>query len=147
MPYVQLIYQIVYATKYRRHTMIKPGRKALFEFMKALMINKGCYVYAINGVGDHLHIVAHIHPSVAIASLVKDLKLASTDYIKKEKLFPDFRGWQPGYGAFTYSVEAKSNLIAYVKNQEAHHGVISSKDEFIKLLSDHEIEYDEKFLE
>lgn len=147
MPYVQLIYQIVYATKYRRHTLIKPGRKELFEFMRLFLIGKGCHVYIINGVGDHLHIITHIHPTLAIATLVKDLKLASTDHIKKEKLFPNFRGWQTGYSAFTYSVEARFHLITYVRNQEAHHGLLTSKEELIKLLSENEVEYDEKFLE
>lgn len=147
MPYCQIIYQIVYATKYRQHTLIKRDRKSLFEFIATLLKNKGCYVYEVNGVSDHIHIVTHLHPSVALASLVKDVKLASTKFIKQNKLFPDFNGWQDGYGAFTYSVNSKSNLVAYVKNQEVHHGVITSKDEFIKLLSEHEIVYDEKYLE
>lgn len=147
MPYVKLIYQIVYCTKYRKHTLIKPGRDVLFNYMRSVLESKKCHVFEINGVGDHLHIVTHIHPTVAIASLVKDLKLASTDFIKREKLFPDFFGWQPGYAAFTYSIESLGHLIAYVKNQEAHHGLISSKEELVKLLSEHEVEYEEKWLE
>lgn len=147
MPYTQLIYQIVYTTKYRQYTLIQPGRSQLFEFMKSFLIGKGCYVHEINGVEDHLHIVTHIHPSLALASLVKDLKLASTDFIKKNKLFPAFKGWGRGYGAFTYSIDSKAHLIAYVKNQETHHRIVNSKEELIKMLSDHEIEYDEKYLE
>ena len=100
-------------------------------------------MYRINGVEDHLHIVTHIHPTVALASLVKDIKLASSAFIKEKKLFSDFDGWQDGYAAFTYSIEAKDNLIEYVKNQEEHHKTKSFREE---LIQQHQIEFDEKYL-
>ncbi|MBO6571590.1 MAG: transposase [Balneola sp.] len=78
-------------------------------------------MYQINGVEDHIHILTHIHPSVALSQLVKDIKLASSFYIKENKLFFGFHGWQEGYGAFTYSLKEKERLINYVKNQEEHH--------------------------
>ncbi|MGC9331002.1 MAG: hypothetical protein ACP5DZ_03890 [Bacteroidales bacterium] len=54
--------------------------------------------------------------------------------------------WQDGYGAFTYSFKEKDRLIQYVKNQRGHHKVKSFKEEFIELLREHEIEFDEKYL-
>ena len=35
-------------------------------------------------------------------------------------------------------------MIEYVKNQQEHHKTISFRDEFIGLLKDHDIEFDEK---
>jgi hypothetical protein len=58
-------------------------------------------LYRINGVEDHLHILTHIHPTVALSSLIKDIKLASNTWIKQENLFPAFKGWQEGYGGST----------------------------------------------
>ena len=110
------------------------------------MQKKDCHLYRINGVSDHLHIVTHLHPSVALANLIKDIKLASDSYILKEKLFPDFHGWQDGYGAFTYSIKDKNYLIEYVKNQEVHHRTKTFREEFIELLKEHGIEFDEKYL-
>ena len=52
-----------------------------------------------------------VHPSVALADLVKDIKVASSGYIKEKDLLPDFDGWQDGYAAFTYAFDAKNNLI------------------------------------
>jgi putative transposase len=82
----------------------------------------------------------------ALAELVKDIKLASTSHIKKKLLFPDFGGWQDGYGAFTYSIEAKDNLIEYIKNQEEHHRIKTFEEEYIELLKEHHIEFEEKYL-
>lgn len=145
--YTQILYQIVFSTKYRKRTLTKESRPELFKYIWGILQNKRCHLNRINGVEDHLHIVTHLHPSVALADLVKDIKLASSDFIKDKKLFPDFGGWQDGYAAFTYSIEAKNNLIEYVKNQEVHHKTKTFKEELIELLIEHGIEFDEKYLE
>ena len=93
-----------------------------------------------------MHIITHIHPSVALASLVKDIKLASSEWIKRKKTFPKFNGWQDGYGAFTYSIKEKERLIEYVKNQKEHHATKTFREEYIELLKEHGIEFDEKYL-
>jgi len=93
-----------------------------------------------------LHIITHLHPSVALSDLIKDIKLASTEHIKKMHLFPYFNGWQDGYGAFTYSIDAKENLINYVKTQEEHHRKKTFKEELRELIQEHKIDFDEKYL-
>lgn len=145
--YTQILYQIVFSTKSRKPTLLKENRTELFKYIWGILKNKKCHLYRINGVEDHLHIVTHIHPTVALASLVKDIKLAASAHIKENNLFPDFRGWQEGYAAFTYSIDAKDNLIEYVKNQEAHHKTKTFKEELIALLLEHGIEFEEKYLE
>jgi REP element-mobilizing transposase RayT len=103
-------------------------------------------LYRLNGVEDHLHIITHIHPTVSLASLVKDIKISSALYIKEQNLFEGFTNWQEGYGAFTYSIKEKDNLIEYVKNQEIHHKTTNFKEEYTNLLNEHGIEFDEKYL-
>ena len=144
--YTQILYQIVFSTKNREQTLTKPNREELFKYISGILKDKKCHLYRINGVKDHLHIVTHLHPSVALASLIKDIKLASSDYIKRDNLFKSFGGWQDGYGAFTYSITEKDRLIEYVKNQEDHHKIKTFKEEYIELLKEHGIEYDEKYL-
>jgi len=106
----------------------------------------GIHLYRINGVEDHIHIVTHLHPTVALANLVKDIKLASDDFLKCEKLFSYYNGWQEGYGAFTYAFKDKDKLIEYVKNQQTHHRKKTFREEFVGLLEEHGIEFDEKYL-
>ena len=105
-----------------------------------------CHLYRIGGVEDHLHIITHIHPTIAIAYLIKDMKLAASSFIKSQNIFPNFNGWQDGYGGFTYAISAKDNLIEYVKTQKEHHKKFSFRDEYISLLNEHGIEFDEKYL-
>jgi REP element-mobilizing transposase RayT len=144
--YTQILYQIVFSTRNREQTLTKGKRDELFKYMSGIIFNKKCHLYRINGVEDHLHILTHLHPSVSLSDLVKDIKVASAEHIKKSELFLNFRGWQNGYGAFTYSTKEKDVLIEYIKNQEEHHRNLSFKEEFIQLLNEHQVEFDEKYL-
>lgn len=144
--YTQIIYQIVFGTKRRERTLTKDKRDDLYKYISGVLKNKNCHLYRIGGVEDHIHILADLHPAVSLSSLVKDIKLSSTAYIKENKLFPQFDGWQNGYGAFTYSIREKDILIEYVKNQEAHHKVKTFREEYIDLLRENDIVFDEKYL-
>lgn len=145
--YTQILYQIVFSTKYRQHVLGKENRPELFRYIWGILDHKKCHLYRINGVEDHLHMVLSLHPTVSLASLVKDVKLASSGFIKGNSLFPGFPGWQDGYGAFTYSFNEKDTLIEYVKNQEAHHETKSFRTELIELLTEHNVSFDEKYLD
>ncbi|OFX42750.1 MAG: transposase [Bacteroidetes bacterium GWA2_30_7] len=144
--YTQIMYQIVFSTKERERTLKADKRKELFKYTWGILKNKNCHLYQIGGIEDHIHIITHLHPSISLASLVKDIKLAGSEYIKNNNLFSDFSGWQNGYGAFTYAFKDKDKLIEYVKNQEIHHHKKTFREEFIELLNEHCIEFDEKYL-
>jgi REP element-mobilizing transposase RayT len=115
--------------------------------MWGILRKHNCHLYRIGGVEDHLHIICDLHPSTSLADLVKDLKLASLDFIRREHLFPEFSGWQDGYGAFTYHIDSKEALIEYVKNQEIHHS--RGEDftaEYRRLLQEHKVSFEERYL-
>ena len=144
--YTQILYQIVFSTKNREMTLIESGQEKIYMYIWGVIKNKNCHLYRIGGMEDHLHIITHVHPTVAVAYLIKDIKLAASHYIKAENIFPQFNGWQDGYGAFTYAIAAKDNSIEYVINQKVHHKKVSFKDEYISLLDEHGIEFNEKYL-
>ncbi|MEI6090733.1 MAG: IS200/IS605 family transposase [bacterium] len=145
--YTQLMYQIVFSTLHRENTLqSKEKRTKLYKYIWGVLEKKQCHLYRINGVEDHIHILTHIHPTISLSNFVKDIKLSTTDMIKTEGLFPGFSGWQDGYGAFTYSINEKDRLIEYIKNQEEHHKKFNFREEFIKMLNEQNIQFNEKYL-
>lgn len=144
--YTQILYQFVFSTKNRDKTLNEINRKELYKYIWGILNKKKCHLYRIGGTNDHIHIVTHVHPTLAPATLIKDIKLASDDFIKKNNLFPQFTGWQNGYGAFTYSIKDKESLINYVIHQDEHHKVKIYQEELIELLNEHGIEFNEKYL-
>jgi len=145
--YTQLYYHIIFAPKFREPVLLNPHRQRLYAYLWQVLVNKKCQPYAINGVEDHLHIFTHIHQSLAIASLIKDLKLSSSDMIKRERLFPKFGGWQAGYAAFTVEHAGKEEVFKYVRNQEVHHRDEVYIEELKRLLRQAGVSFEERYLE
>lgn len=110
--FTQIYYHIIFSTKNRTKSLEKEKRDQLFKYIWGILKNKRCHLYRINGIEDHIHIFTHLHPTIPLASLVKDIKLVSTDFIKKEALFLNFNGWN-GYAAFTVTIkrEVPANLV------------------------------------
>jgi len=144
--FTQILYQIVFSTKNAKKTITLDNSEKLCRYIWGILENKKCKLYQMNGTENHLHILTHIHPTVSVASLIKDIKVSSSTWLKQEKLFPNFVSWQEGYGAFTYHITQKDLLINYIKNQREHHHIKTFKEEFIELLNEHGVDFDEKYL-
>lgn len=144
--YRQIFYQLVFGTKHRKPTIAKAFDEELYKYISGIIKEKQCKLYRINGVEDHIHIMSDLHPSISLSNYIKDIKVASSIWMKKSGKFPAFEGWQDGYGAFTYSIREKDKIINYIKNQKEHHSSENSFDEIKRLLIENGIEYEEKYL-
>jgi putative transposase len=144
--YTQILYHLVFSTKNRAKTLDSNRLPELYKIIWGLLKNKNCHLFRIGGTSDHIHILLHIPPIIAPSTLIKDIKLASSQNIKMNNLFPAFEAWQAGYGAFTCSIREKPKLIDYIKKQEEHHKTKTSKEELIELLIEHGIKFDLKYL-
>ena len=143
--YTQILYHIVFATKDRQPALSDSRRDDLFRYTSGIIKNKNNRPVWINGVRDHVHILLSLHPTIPLAGLVKDIKVASSVWIKENRVFPNFVAWQEGYGAFTYSLREEPELIAYVKQQEEHHRKTTFLEEYRQLLRDAGIKFDERY--
>ena len=144
--YISHVYHIVFSTKNRIPAINIENERRLYTYLWNSLKNKNCHVYRIGGVEDHIHIVTHIHQSLAVADVMKDIKSGSSKFIKENDLFPNFDGWQIGYGSFTCRHQDLPALINYVKNQKVHHLSISYINELKEILKEHNVAYDEKYL-
>ncbi len=95
---------------------------------------------------DHVHLLVLLSKQVARADLLREMKSASSKWI--HDTFSKQRGfaWQAGYGAFAVSHSHLPDVTRYIANQSQHHRVRSYREEFIALLTKHEIEFDERYL-
>ncbi len=143
--YKQIIYHIVFRTKYGKKTLPLTQCDELYKYIWGIIKEKGCVLYRINGMEDHVHILSDLHPSVALANYLRDIKTASSLWLKAKKEFPDYEGWADGYGAFTYSIRDKDMILNYIKNQREHHKEVKFEDELRKLLDEHGVVVDERY--
>ena len=144
--YRQILYHLTFHTRNSEKVLTSSENDELFKYIWGILKNKNCKLYRINGVEDHIHIICDLHPSIALANLVKDIKVSSSKWIKEKSVYPKFSHWAEGYGAFTLSLKEKDSAIKYVMNQQEHHRKFSFREEYIQLLKDNGIEFDEKYL-
>ncbi len=139
MPYRQILYHLVFRTKYSIQALDLEHSDKLYRYIWGIIKNKNCKLFQINGIEDHIHLLTDLHPSVALADFVKDIKVASSIWLKESGDFPLFQGWGKGYCALTYSLKEKDIIIRYIKNQREHHKSVAFKDEIQKVFRDHGI--------
>ena len=143
--YRQITYHIIFRTKHSQKTLKSEHIEVLFKYIWGIIKNKNCHLYRINGVEDHIHILTDLHPNIALADFVRDIKTASSIFLKKSTHFPDFIGWADGYAALTYAHWDKDKLINYIKNQQEHHKTETFEAEYRRLLEEHNIRIDERY--
>ena len=143
--YRQHIYHLVIRTKRSMPTIKQDHVDELYAYITGFLKNKNCHLYRINGIEDHIHILTDIHPSIAPADFLRDLKVTSSLWIKKSKLFPSFIGCEDGYGSFTCSYYEVHRLIEYIKNQQVHHKKMTFNEEYRNILLESGLTIDEKY--
>jgi hypothetical protein len=144
--FTQIFYHVVFSTKDRRRVLAESRQEELYRYVWGIHRNLGCKLHRIGGVEDHIHILVSIPTTLSLADYVKEVKTGSSKWLKEGKVFPDFTGWQDGYGAFTVSLEHKEALIEYIRTQSDHHRTVSFQDEYKHLLREAGIAFDEKYL-
>ena len=143
--YRQILYHLIFRTKDSRKALATDHSRELYAYFMGIIKNKNCFLYRINGMEDHIHILCDLHPSIALADYMRDVKTASSLWLKQSGKFPEFGGWAEGYAAFTYAWKDKEMIISYIKNQQEHHKNESFEEELRRLLVEHGIEIDEKY--
>lgn len=143
--YRQILYHIVFRTKDSRKTIVPVHSRELYAYFLGIIRNKNCKLYRINGTENHIHMLCDLHPSIALADFMRDIKATTSIWLKQSGKFPDFNGWGNGYAALTYGWRDKDMIANYIKNQQKHHNMKSFEDELRRLLEENEVEVDERY--
>jgi REP element-mobilizing transposase RayT len=132
--YRQLLYHLILEPYNREKVLTEDNQIRLYSYIRQIVVNKKCKLYAINGIENHIHLLVYIRPDITISDFIKDVKIASTIFIKREKLFPYFIKWATGYSIFTRPYESIDTLIKYIDNQKEHHKNKCYYEEYGELL-------------
>lgn len=121
-------------------------RARLFPYMGGIIREFGGVALLINGVADHIHILASLPATAAPSNFVGKLKANSSKWV--HETFPEHRlfAWQFGYSAFSVSVSQKQGVLDYIAGQEDHHRKVSFQEELISFLKKHGVDHDERYV-
>jgi putative transposase len=142
----QVLLHIVFSTKERRPFLRDTGiRSELHRYLGGLADHSGCHAHVVGGVEDHVHMLCALSRTITIANLVREIKRASSLWIKTRPNCGTF-AWQTGYGVFSIGYSQLDEVRHYIDAQVEHHRAASFQDEFRKLLKRYNVTYDEAFV-
>jgi len=134
---------LIFSTTNRHKTIAKPFQPKLWSYLVGICKNHDMIALEIGGTENHVHILLHLPPKLALAKAVLFLKSNSSRWMGEQQ--KDF-SWQEGYAAFSVSSSNLDQVVRYIQSQEAHHRKISFDEEFRALLRKHGVEYDPKYV-
>jgi len=145
MSYVQLFIHAVVRTYKSENVLPTDDRvKFLYQDIWGIIKNKGGYLYRINSVSDHVHLLFTMPPTIALSDFMKAIKASSSKIIKTREGFENFRSWGEGYAALSCNLKDKDIIIKYIVNQQEHHRKVNFKDEYKAFIKEMGLEFDER---
>ena len=144
--YTQIYIHVVFAVQGRQNLIPKEHKEELHKYITGIVKNKGQKLIAINSMPDHVHIFVGMKPSMALSDLVGDIKASSSAFINAKKWIRGKFNWQEGFGAFSYGHSQIDVVVKYIQDQEEHHAKKSFRQEYLDMLKNFSVEYDEKYL-
>lgn len=144
--YTQCYFHLVFAVKYRQALIARSWKDDLEMYITGIVQNHDHKLLAIGAMPDHIHIFLGYKPTHLIPNLVEEIKTSSNAWIKAQKFCHQKFAWQKGYGAFTHSRAQLDTVVKYVRNQEEHHRRKRFREEYLEILSQHDVDYQEEYL-
>jgi putative transposase len=115
---------LVFVTKYRRDVLNDAMRTLCERVMRDVCAGMGAELREFNGEDDHVHLLVHYPPKLAISTLVNSLKGVSARYLRQE-----FTGrvnrhlmrghlWSPSYFAASCGGAPLAIVKQYIADQK-----------------------------
>jgi putative transposase len=138
--------QIVFTPKGRENLILPEFEERLYQYITAIVQNKGQKMIAVNGMPNHIHLFIGFKPTIALSDLVRDVKANSAKFINENHWLPKRFAWQDGFGCFTYGHSQLDTVAQYVMRQKEHHRTKTFREEYLDFLEKFAVPFDEQYL-
>jgi putative transposase len=144
--YTQIYIHVVFTVKVRQSLIPTDNKEEIYKYITGIVKNRGQKLIAINGTKDHVHILLGLKPTIVMSDLIRDVKAGSSGFINEKKWWRGKFNWQEGFGAFSISHADLENVIRYIQDQEIHNKKRSFREEYVNMLQDFNIKYDNRYI-
>jgi putative transposase len=127
--YYKLYYHVVWSTVHREPLITPSLEPVLYAFLEGKAKQNQCFIHAVNGTEDHIHIVITIPPSRSISEMIGKLKGSSSYHLNNVLGISTSFQWQDGFGVMSVSEKALHGVLKYVRRQKEHHLVANVIDD------------------
>jgi len=99
-----ILIHLIWSTKDRRPWLAPGILEKTHAFLAGAVRQCDCEAYRVGGVADHVHLALRLSRTLSVADLVREVKAASSKWLKtQDAALHDF-AWQQGYGALSVGI-------------------------------------------
>ena len=140
--YVHLVFHVK-----NNQIFIRPEEETeLYAYMGGIIKQLSSDPICINGIKNHVHILATMSKNISLADFLKEIKRSSSRWIKTKHAHYKYFEWQGGYSGYSVSQSKVKDVEKYIANQKEHHKKVSFKEEYVRFLKEYGVDFDENYL-
>lgn len=121
-------------------------RRNLYAYIYGVIKHNKCGLLRINGIGNHIHMLVNLSPTISLSDFVATIKRSSSIWMKENEEYKDFEGWGREYYATTISHNQIDSVVDYIIDQESHHLGQSFEDEIKQQVVEEGMSWDDRSL-
>jgi putative transposase len=128
---VEVYLHFVWATMQRENMIPEDKEADIHKVIAREAVKQGAKVLAINGMGNHIHLVVEMSPTISMAKFMQQVKGVSSTAMRETILPPESPfGWQENYAVFSFHKNNQQPVCDYVRNQKEHHAAQTLRTEW-----------------
>jgi REP element-mobilizing transposase RayT len=142
----KLYVHIIFHVKNNNVLIREDEEKELYSYIGGIIKANEAIPIKINGTENHLHILTTMSKNLSLAKFVEEIKRNSSRWIKSKGEHYRFFAWQGGYAGYSVSQSKVDVVGKYIENQKRHHKSETFQDEYVKFLTEYNVDFDKKYL-
>ena len=143
----KVVLHIIFSTKNRfAFFNNKDLQRRMYAYLAAVFNEHDTRAIEVGGAKDHVHILCLLSRNYSISQIIRKAKANSSSWAKSFGGINSKFAWQSGYGVFSIHHSQIEQVKRYIQNQVEHHRQKSFQEEYLEVLLDNKIPYDERYI-
>jgi putative transposase len=143
----RVLLHIIFSTK-NRFAFFNDNelQKRMYAYLARVFNEHDSPAIEVGGTENHVHILCLLSRNYAIREIIQKAKANSSSWAKTlGGRFMKF-SWQSGYGVFSIHASQIEPIRKYIQTQAEHHRKKTFQEEYLEILREYQVPYDERYL-
>jgi putative transposase len=143
----RVLIHIIFSTKNRFAFLTDSElQKRMHAYLARVFNEHDSPAIEVGGTEDHVHILCLLSRNHMVSEVVKKAKASSSSWAKILGGRCLKFSWQSGYGVFSIHQSQIGSISEYIQGQAEHHHRKTFQEEYLEILREYRIPYDERYL-
>ena len=143
----RVLLHIIFSTKNRFAFLTDSElQKRMHAYLASVFNQHNSPAIEVGGTNDHVHILCLQSRNHAISEIIRKAKVNSSSWAKTLGGRCQKFSWQSGYGVFSIHQSQIEPMRKYIQGQPEHHRRKTFQEEYLEILREYRMPYDERYL-